>query len=495
MKFQFKVSPTMKTRQSTQQIMMLLTLGLMSVVLFSSVFYFVEYGMDYVVHLWSLLAVAVSVAVASEAVWAYFLKKDIVKYLKTSFPWVTAIILVLMVPISTPLYPIAIGTFFAIVVAKLMFGGFGHNVFNLAGVGRAVMLFSFGAAIMPDLVTSATPISSIANLGWVVNDAVQLETFLAQFGGISGLLFGWYPGAIGETSALLIMVIGIFLAVKNVLDWRIPVFYMGTIFVLSALVAAIQGLGIWFPLYNIFAGGAMFGAVFMLTDPVTNPTSASGRILFAIGAGIITMLIRLQGNYPEGVVFSILIMNMLSPMIDRFTDGWQLELSKKYVTSIATLSVVGALLMGVVGFNLQAVAIEEPEPEVPDITLSTPIALDQSASATQGVILSSSVDGDATVVLVEIKGYAILEGGYEGAQPNKVEVRVNTASLKVVSVTVVEIKDTNNIGTKVDNPIFLDQFKDLDQTGSVDAVSGATVTSLSVVRAVYAALEHVKGGE
>ena len=233
----------------------------------------------------------------------------------------------------------------------------------------------------------------------------------------------------------------------------------------------------------------------MLTDPVTNPTSASGRILFAIGAGIITMLIRLQGNYPEGVVFSILIMNMLSPMIDRFTDGWQLELSKKYVTSIATLSVVGALLMGVVGFNLQAVAIEEPEPEVPDITLSSPIALDQSASATQGVILSSSVDGDATVVLVEIKGYAILEGGYEGAQPNKVEVRVNTASLKVVSVTVVEIKDTNNIGTKVDNPIFLDQFKDLDQTGSVDAVSGATVTSLSVVRAVYAALEHVKGGE
>jgi electron transport complex protein RnfD len=495
MKFTFKVSPTMKTRQSTQQIMFLLTLGLMAVVLFSSAFYFVEYGINYVVHLWTLLLTAIIVAVAAEAIWAKALKKDVVKYLKTSFPWVTAIILVLMVPISTPVYPIAIGTLFAIVVAKLLFGGFGHNVFNLAGVGRAVMLFSFGASVMPDLVTSATPISSIANMGWVVKDAAQIEVLVSQFGGLNGLLFGWYPGAIGETSALLIMAIGLFLAIKNVLDWRIPVFYMGTIFALASLVALIQGLGFWFPIYHIFAGGAMFGAVFMLTDPVTNPTSASGRIIFAMGAAIITMLIRLQGNYPEGVVFSILIMNMLSPMIDRFTDGWQIELSKKYVTSIATLGLVGAVLLGVVGFNLKAVAIEDPDPEVSDITLSSPIALDQSASSTKGVILSSSTEGDVEVVLVEIKGYAVLEGGYEGAQPNKVEVRINKTSLKVVSVTIIEIKDTANIGTKVDHPTFLNQFNGVDESSSVDAVSGATVTSLSVVRAVYAALDHVKGGE
>jgi Na+-translocating ferredoxin:NAD+ oxidoreductase subunit D len=495
MKFTFKVSPTMKTRQSTQQIMFLLTLGLMAVVLFSSTFYFVEYGIDYVIHLWSLLAVAVLVAVGAEALWAYLLKKDVVAYLKTSFPWVTAIILVLMVPISTPLYPIAIGTIFAIVVAKLLFGGFGHNVFNLAGVGRTVMLFSFGASIMPDLLTSATPISSIANVGWIITDTALVEPFLTQFGGVTGLLLGWYPGAIGETSALLIMLIGAFLAFKNVLDWRIPVFYIGTLFALASIIALIQGVGVWYPLYHIFAGGAMFGAVFMLTDPVTNPTSASGRIIFAMGAAIITILIRVQGNYPGGVVFSILIMNMLSPMIDRLTDGWQIAMSKKYVTSMVTVGLVGAILMSIVGLNMKAIVIAEPEPEVPDITLSTPISLDQSATSVKGVILSSTTEGDFEVVLVEIRGYSVLEGGYDDALPNKIEVKINKTTLKVDSVKVVEIKDTNNIGTKVDNPKFLDQFKDVDETSSVDAVSGATVTSLSVVRAVFAALEHVKGGE
>lgn len=495
MKFTYKVSPTMKTRQSTQQIMFLLTLGLMAVVLFSSAFYFVEYGMDHVIHLWSLLAVAVLVAVGAEALWAYFLKKDVVKYLKTSFPWVTAIILVLMVPISTPLYPIAIGTIFAIVVAKLLFGGFGHNVFNLAGVGRTVMLFSFGASVMPDLITSATPISSIANIGWIITDPTLVEPFLAQFGGVSGLLLGWYPGAIGETSALLIMLIGAFLAFKNVLDWRIPVFYIGTLFALASIIAVIQGVGIWYPLFHIFAGGAMFGAVFMLTDPVTNPTSASGRIIFAMGAAIITILIRVQGNYPGGVVFSILIMNMLSPMIDRLTDGWQIAMSKKYVTSMVSVGLVGAILIGIVGLNMQAIVVAEPEPEVPDITLSTPISLNQSETTVQGVILSSTTEGDFEIVVVEIRGYSVLEGGYDDAQPNKVEVKINKSTLKVDSVKIVEIKDTINIGTKVDDPIFLDQFKDVDQTSSVDAVTGATVTSLSVVRAVYAALESVKGGE
>lgn len=493
MKFTYKVSPTMKTRQSTQHIMFLLTLGLMAVALFATAFYFVEYGISHVIHLWTLLAVAVGVSIIAEAGWATFLKKDVIKYLKTSFPWVTAIILVLMVPISTPVYPIAVGTFFAIVVGKLFFGGFGHNVFNLAGVGRAVMLFSFGAAVVPDLVTSATPISSIANLGWVLKDPAQIEALVSQFGGIQGLLLGWYPGAIGETSALLILAIGAFLAIKNVLDWRIPVFYLGTMFALASVVAAVQGLGLWFPMYHIFAGGAVFGAVFMLTDPVTNPTSASGRIIFAMGAAILTMLIRLQGNYPEGVVFSILIMNMLSPMIDRFTDGWQLALEKKYIYSIASLGVAGALLFGIVGFNMPAV-VAEPEPQLPDITLSTPIDLDQSAASVVGVIVADTTEGDIQTLTVEVNGYSVLEG-YEDAEPNRIEVSINKTDLTVVGVTILEINDSPNIGTKVDHPTFLDQFNGVTLTDSVDAVSGATITSLSVVRAVYAALAHVQGGE
>ncbi|PKM87589.1 MAG: NADH:ubiquinone oxidoreductase subunit RnfD [Firmicutes bacterium HGW-Firmicutes-10] len=498
MKFTFRPSPNARDTQSTKGIMFELTLALLAVFVFALAFYYVEYGMSYVIHALGLMATSVLVAAIVEVLWCVFLKKDFKKHLSASFPWVTAIILVLMVPISTTYYAMAFGSFFAIFFAKLLFGGFGHNIFNPAAAGRAAMLTSFAAAVTVDMTTGPTPISSIANLGWIVTDQTVLGELLAQFGGLQGLLVGWYPGGIGETSALLIIVLGVYLAFRKVLDWRAPVFYVGTVFVLATVIALVRGLGIWYPLYHILAGGLLFGAVFMLTDPVTNPTSATGRMIFAIGCGIITMLIRVQANLPGGVLYSILIMNMFTPTIERLTDGWQIQKMKKYAISIASLSLTGILLFVFIANIMVPVVPKEPEPEVPVITLGDPIGIFSNATATATPELTNTVtDGNVVTYTVSSKGYAVLEGGYEGAKPNVFEVKIDTAENKIVSVKYITFSDTKGIGDKVDSDTFLDQFKGLsidDESISVDSVSGATITSVSAARAVRFAIETLKKG-
>jgi len=160
MKFTFRPSPNARDTGSTKGVMFELTLALLAVFVFALVFYYVEYGMSYVIHALVLMATSVLVAAIVEVLWCVFLKKDLKKHLSSSFPWVTAIILVLMVPISTTYYALAFGSFFAIFFAKLLFGGFGHNIFNPAAAGRAAMLTSFAAAVTVDMTTGPTPVAS-----------------------------------------------------------------------------------------------------------------------------------------------------------------------------------------------------------------------------------------------------------------------------------------------------------------------------------------------
>lgn len=503
MKFTFKVSPNQRIKQSTQNIMLELSLGLLAVYLFSMVFYYVEYGMSYVIQGLLLMATALVASLVTEFIWCLFVKKKFIKHLQGSFPWVTAIILVLMVPINMTYYAMAVGTVFAILIGKLIFGGFGHNIFNPAAVGRTVILTAFAGSVAADLTTSATPITSIAQRGWIITDAVATEAFLDSFGGLWNLFVGWYPGALGETSALLILLVGAVLAYRKVLDWRVPTFYLGTIFVLGLIIALVNGAGLWYPVYQVIAGGAVFGAVFMLTDPVTNPTSASGRIIFAIGAAILTVLIRVQANLPGGVVYSILLMNILTPAIERFTDGWQYERTKKYVMAIAGTFVVGALLIGGVATQMEAVAAEDPQngddDEEPTVNFGSPIGIfDEINSRVAGEIVEETQDGDVITYTVSSRGYAVLEGGYDDAEPNIFEVALNTSDNTIVSVSVVEMNDTKGISDPINTPTFLEQYEGLsfdDESITVDAVSGATMTSVSANRAVFTAIDALQGGE
>ena len=195
----------------------------------------------------------------------------------------TGLLLAMCLPASMPPLFAAMGSMFAIVVGKAVFGGLGCNIFNPAHIWQAGGAAS--AAKLPDLM----------NLFW-----------------------GNVGGSLGETCVPALVLGGLYLIYKKLIDWRIPVFYLVTVAILTGVYGAVMGYPSTFPLYHLFAGGLMIGAFFMATDWVTSPITKKGKIIYAIGLGVLTSLIRLRGSYTEGVCYSILMMNMVTPMIDRF---------------------------------------------------------------------------------------------------------------------------------------------------------------------------------
>jgi electron transport complex protein RnfD len=274
------------------------------------------------------IIVAVAAAVLAEACFRSIMKQDIrIKDLSAA---VTGLLLALVLPPGTPLWITALGSIFAIVVAKEFFGGLGANVFNPALIGRAFLIMSFPAAItswhaavgfgtpLTDAVSTATPLNIIKQAGSIADVGVSLGLSpSSDYGSVMAtLFFGKHGGCIGETSILLILVGAGYLLVTKTIDWRAPVAMIGTT-ILSSLLLGMD------PLFAVLSGGVLFGAVFMATDYVSAPLTAYGKLIFGFGAGLITMLIRKWGNFPEGVTYGLLIMNACTPFLNRL-------LQKKY---------------------------------------------------------------------------------------------------------------------------------------------------------------------
>lgn len=241
---------------------------------------------------------------------------------------ITALIFAFSLPPSLPSYAVALGGIFAIAIGKMIFGGLGHNIFNPAMVGRAFLMSAF-----PVLMTSWTaPVSSSSESNNTANvDEITTATPLVWLKpGESAerklpdawLLFvGRKAGSLGETSVLALLIGAAFLILRGTIDVAIPVGMIGSAFVFGGLAYLINPDRFVNPMFHLGAGALIFGAFFIATDPVTCPLSKSGRWIFGIGCGLLTMFIRQFGTYPEGVMFSILIMNGLSPLIDRWTIG------------------------------------------------------------------------------------------------------------------------------------------------------------------------------
>lgn len=263
----------------------------------------------------ALILIAVSIVASVFFEWLYqkLLKKPVT--ISDLSAVVTGLLLAMNLPASAPIWVPIVGSAFAIIFAKQLFGGLGQNFINPALAGRAFLLASY-----PTEMTSWTaPVGfSGADAAAVATPLATLKTGAMPDASLTDVILGTnIGGCIGETCAVALIIGGIYLLVKHVISWRIPVLYILTVFVLTA---AIGRKGLRVPVYEIFTGGLMLGAFFMATDYASSPVTPKGQIIFAIGCGIITTLIRIFGGYPEGVSYSILIMNLAVPLIERFTE-------------------------------------------------------------------------------------------------------------------------------------------------------------------------------
>jgi electron transport complex protein RnfD len=287
------VSPHIKSKENVKSIMWLVVLALVPAMIAGIVFFGAR-------ALWVILLSTLS-AVLAEYIIQKLTKKEIA--IKDGSAALTGVLLALVIPPSVPLWVPIVGSAFAIAIAKHAFGGLGFNIFNPALAGRAFLVASWPLLmttwLLPDGVTGATPLGALAMTG--INGFSYGQLFLGNIG-----------GSLGETSALAILLGAAFLLYKKIIDWRIPLSYLGTVAVLMVLLRQDA-------LFHLLVGGLVLGAFFMATDYVTTPLTSKGRVIFGIGCGVLVVLIRIFGSLPEGVAFSILLMNAFTPLIDRYT--------------------------------------------------------------------------------------------------------------------------------------------------------------------------------
>ena len=308
--FTVSASPHVRCEESISKIMWNVNLALAPAAIFA-IYYFGAPALTNMI-------VGATSAVAIEYLVQKYRKKKITAFDGSAF--LTGLLLAMSVSPSLPPYMMVIGSFIAIAIAKHSMGGLGFNIFNPAHIGRAALMVSWPVAMTTwtklttsvDVVSSATPLNILKQQGY----EKLIETFGSNMEMYKAMFIGTRNGSMGETSTILLLIGGAYLLYKGYINWQVPVFMIGTVGLLTWIFGP-AGLFTGDPLFHMMAGGLILGAFFMATDMVTIPITIKGQIIFAVGAGMITALIRLAGGYPEGVCYSILLMNAVTPLIDR----------------------------------------------------------------------------------------------------------------------------------------------------------------------------------
>ena len=269
----------------------------------------------------ALLLTAVSVVSCVFWEWAYrklMKKSNMVGDLSAV---VTGILLSFVCPVDLPWWAVIIGAFFSIVVVKQLYGGIGCNFLNPALAGRAILLASYATAMTTWTLPSSkldTVVSTATPLAIMKEGTVEKFTELTANYSVADMFIGRVGGSLGEVSALALLLGGAWLLIRKVISWHTPVAFIGTVAILT-LISAPAGIdNVQYMLYNVFGGGLMLGAIFMATDYATSPVTKPGQLIFGIGCGLLTCFIRRFGSYPEGVCYSILIMNCTTWLLDKY---------------------------------------------------------------------------------------------------------------------------------------------------------------------------------
>ena len=292
------ISPHIKSKITTAGIMLDVIISLLPATIAGCIIF----GMRSL----AVVAVCILASVASEYIFNFILKKD--QTIGDLSAVVTGLLLGLNLAANIPFWQAAVGSAFAIIIVKCIFGGLGCNIVNPAITARVFMLIAFGAMAKVAFPVSVDAVSSATPLELIKNDATPslIDLFLGNKG-----------GSIGETCTLALLIGGIYLIARRVITWHIPVTMIATVFIFSFIFEDFSFIS---ALSWTMSGGLFIGAIFMATDYVTSPSTTLGKIIFAFGAGFITVIIRFFGTYPEGVSFAILLMNIVNPYIETLTQ-------------------------------------------------------------------------------------------------------------------------------------------------------------------------------
>ena len=314
-------------------------IGLLPVILFAwyknGILVYIEGNITFLEMLYPLIFILLGGLLSTlfEGLYFYITDKSVRNFktlgqkLKVSYAIIPGLLLAMVVPLYTPIWVLMFGAFMGTIVGKMLFGGFGNNIFNPALLGYIAIGFTmlgvignaggvFNASeVLIDAYGGATPLGTLAG-----TKVIDYDTLVAPYGSLWNFLLGTIPGAIAETGALAIIVAYIWLSIRKVIKWFTPLIYIGTVFILSWFIGMAAGdAGIWFPVYSVLSGGLIFGAVFMATEPVTTPRNPLGKIVFALFLGALTVLFRFIGNLPKGVGTAIIVMNIFTLPIDKMT--------------------------------------------------------------------------------------------------------------------------------------------------------------------------------
>lgn len=311
--FDASYQPQVRTKTDTSRVMLDVIIGLVPAMIVAVW----QFGFK------ALALIAVSVAASVFFEWGYrkLMKKP--NSIGDLSACVTGILLVLCMPVDAPLWMPVVGAFFAIVIVKQLYGGLGKNFVNPALAGRAFLFFSWTSTMTKwtiDGVTMATPLS-LMKAGSDV--AASGYDFMQMFTGIG------MPGSLGEISTAALLIGGIWLLARKVINWRIPVAFIGTVAVLTFIFPMHDFDRFDWMLYNLLSGGLFLGAIFMATDYSSSPVTLNGQLIYGIGCGALTVLIRYFGGFPEGVSYAILLMNVCVPIIEKYTKPSRFGVSRE----------------------------------------------------------------------------------------------------------------------------------------------------------------------
>lgn len=458
--FHLEKGPFLKCKNNSDKIMLNLLIALLPIILFSfyknGIYLFINGYANVFQMFYPLLFIligGISTFVFETLYHKFILHKSFKDSIKGNYALIPGIFLSLILPLNTPISILIVGCLITSVI-KMLYGGFGHNIFNPALIGCLFIMALYSGNIGSyvnsyevDVISSATPLTNVTMV-----DRVNYQNVITPYGSLWTFFFGMIPGSVGETCSFLIILSFIYLAITKTIKVRIPLFYIGTVFVLTLFIGRMNGLSSWYPLFQVLSGGLLFGAVFMATDPVTSPVTKIGQSLYGILLGILTVVFRMFTSAPEGVMTSILTLNMFVFIIDKI--GYKLK-DKKHII-IFYLIIIGMIFM---------------------LTLVFKNSINNEKVDSNFEVINTKVEDNKKIYIVNQKG----NGG-------NINIEITLEDGKVVSYEVLSHNETPAYYDKVIKEDYINKLvQNSSDLNNVDTVSGATISS----KALKKALENV----